>query len=66
MQKIIMLILETCDQNQLSEIMVEYTKKFEERLSYPFSKARESEDPEMVGETGGPSGKWAGGGSASP
>ena len=45
MQKIIMLILETCDQNQLSEIMIEYTKKFEERLSYPFSKARESEDP---------------------
>ena len=45
MNKIIMPILETCDQNQLSEIMIDYTKKFEERLSYSFSKARETEDP---------------------
>ncbi len=45
MQKIIVLILETCDQNQLTEIMIEYTKKFEERLKEPFNKARDNEDP---------------------
>jgi hypothetical protein len=38
MNKIIMLVLETCDQNQLRELMIDYTKKFEERLNIPFSK----------------------------
>ena len=47
MSKIIMLILDTCDLNQLAEVMIQFTKKFEERLKAPFLKARENEDPEV-------------------
>lgn len=47
MNKIVMLILETCDHTQLTEVMIQYTSKFEERLKAPFSKARENEDPEI-------------------
>ena len=45
MNKIIMLIIETCDQNYLAEIMIEYTTRFEDVLKKPFAKARDSEDP---------------------
>lgn len=47
MNKIILLILETCDHSQLTEVMVQYTKKFEERLKVPFLKARENQEPEV-------------------
>jgi hypothetical protein len=45
MTKIIMLIFETCDQVFLAEVMIDYTKRFEEVLKSPFSKAKEKDDP---------------------
>ena len=45
MNKIIMLIMETCSLKQLTEIMIEYSKHFESILKLSFKKARESEDP---------------------
>lgn len=44
MNKIIMVILETCDLTYLVEIMVDYTKRFQEILNKPIQKALESED----------------------
>lgn len=36
MNKVIMLILETCDQVKLSEILIENMQRFEESLKKPF------------------------------
>lgn len=44
MNKVIMLILETCSSKQLAEIMIEYATRFEESLKAPFKKAREDEN----------------------
>lgn len=41
MQKVIMLILETCSQEQLTEVMIDYTKRFESILNASLSKAKE-------------------------
>jgi hypothetical protein len=44
MNKVIMLILETCTLKQLAEIMIEYAKRFEDSLKSPFKNAREAND----------------------
>ena len=40
MRKIILKILESCDHNQLTEIMITYTKQFEQILNEHFSNYR--------------------------
>ncbi len=45
MNKIITVILETCDPSYLTEIMMDYTKRFEDVLKRPFSEVRREEDP---------------------
>ncbi len=44
MNKIIMVILETCNTKQLVEIMIEYAKHFEDVLKATFKKVKETED----------------------
>ena len=44
MNKIIMVILETCSTKQLAEIMIEYAKHFEDVLKASFKKVKETED----------------------
>ena len=44
MNKVIMLILETCSLKQLAEIMIEYAKRFEDSLKVPFKDARDATD----------------------
>lgn len=45
MTKIIMLILETCSIKLLTEVMVEYSRHFEDIIKKPFKEARDKEDP---------------------
>jgi hypothetical protein len=45
MNKIIMPILEQCSLKYLAEVMIEYSKHFEERIKTPFNKRDYLENP---------------------
>lgn len=45
MTKILLVILETCSVKQLTEIMIEYARHFEDVIKKPFKEARDKEDP---------------------